>query len=76
MSGGDRRQPTTQGGPPMTEHHALATVTGCRHCETEEVGCIGSHHGAACEHPTCTSCGTLLASHESTCPECGRREAG
>lgn len=57
-------------------HHFAGTMLGCPHCVTEEVGCIDDHHGAACDHPTCTDCGTLLEDIDDTCPECGRVEAG
>ena len=59
-----------------TGQHCFGTVPGCKPCRTDEVGCVGEHHGAGCEHPTCTDCGEFLDSHEDTCPECGRVEAG
>jgi hypothetical protein len=55
---------------------------GCpEHCPDEdEVGCTGpgrdDTHGIACEHPTCTDCGTVLRYRDDDCPECGRKEAG
>lgn len=47
----------------------------------DEVGCWldaqgEEHHGIACDHPTCVSCGTFLDHVDEKCPECGRPEAG
>jgi hypothetical protein len=48
----------------------------------DEVGCWietdtgEEHHGIACDHPTCTDCGTVLVDVSDTCWNCGRKEAG
>jgi hypothetical protein len=57
-------------------HHCFGTVPGCAPCTWDEAGCIDDHHGAACDHPTCTDCGVFLDDVEDDCTNCGRKCAG